>query len=71
MRTTVFLTLAVLMIGSHLVFAAEAVKAVATIGNAAISTGELDTAIGARLFRLRTDDTTSAAPCSRTSSPRN
>jgi len=50
------MTLAVLMVGALSMSAAEAVKPVATIGNAAISMGELDTAIGARLIRLRTDE---------------
>ncbi len=56
MRPTVSITLVVLMIGALSLSAAEAVKPVATIGNAAISMGELDTAIGARLIRLRTDE---------------
>jgi len=56
MRTTVSMTLAMLMIGALSLSAAEVVKPVATIGNTAISLGELDTAIGPRLIRLRTDE---------------
>ena len=56
MRTTVSMTLAVLLVGALSLSAAEGVKPVATVGNAAISQNELDTAIGARLFRLRTDE---------------
>ncbi len=50
------MTLAMLMIGALSLSAAEVVKPVATIGNTAISLGELDTAIGPRLIRLRTDE---------------
>lgn len=56
MRTTVSMTLAVLMAGVLSMSAAEGVKPVATIGGAAISLSELDTAIGSRLIRLRTDE---------------
>jgi len=48
--------LAVLMIGTLSLSAADAVKPAATIGNTAISLSELDAAIGARLIRLRTDE---------------
>jgi len=48
--------LAVLMIGALSLSAAEAVKPAATIGNTVISTRDLDTEIGARLNRLRTDE---------------
>jgi protein-disulfide isomerase len=48
--------LAVLMIGALSLSAAEAVKPAATIGNTAISLSELDTAIGARLNRIRNDE---------------
>jgi protein-disulfide isomerase len=50
------MTLAVLMAGALSMSAAEGVKPVATIGGAAISMSELDTAIGSRLIRLRTDE---------------
>ncbi len=56
MRTTVSMTLAVLLVGALSLSAAEGVRPVATIGNAAISMGELDAAIGARVIRLRTDE---------------
>jgi protein-disulfide isomerase len=56
MKTTVSMTLAVLMIGVLAVSAAEPVKPAATIGNTAISLSDLDTEIGARLNRLRTDE---------------
>ncbi|HEV7485371.1 MAG TPA: thioredoxin domain-containing protein [Thermoanaerobaculia bacterium] len=56
MRTTVSMTLAVLMAGALSLSAAEGVKPVATIGGAAISLSELDTAVGSRLIRLRTDE---------------
>jgi len=48
--------LAVLMIGVLSLSAADAVKPAATIGNTAISLSELDTAIGARLNRIRNDE---------------
>jgi protein-disulfide isomerase len=50
------MTLAVLMAGALSLSAAEGVKPVATIGGAAISLSELDTAVGSRLIRLRTDE---------------
>ncbi|MEA2326512.1 MAG: hypothetical protein QOE68_1471 [Thermoanaerobaculia bacterium] len=50
------MTLAVLMAGALSMSAAEGVKPVATIGGAAISPSELDTAIGSRLIRLRTEE---------------
>jgi protein-disulfide isomerase len=56
MKTTVSMMLAVLMIGALSVSAADAVKPAATIGNTSISISELDTEIGARLNRLRTDE---------------
>lgn len=56
MRTTVSVTLAALIIGAVSLSAADAVKPAATIGATSISLSELDTAIGARLIRLRTDE---------------
>ena len=56
MRTTVSMTLAVLMIGALSLSAADAVKPAATIGTTAISLSELDAAIGARLNRIRNDE---------------
>jgi protein-disulfide isomerase len=56
MRTTVSTMLAVMLIGALSLSAADAVKPVATIGNTAISLSELDSTIGARLIRLRTDE---------------
>jgi len=56
MKTTVSMMLAVLMIGALSLSAADAVKPAATIGNTSISISELDTEIGARLNRLRTDE---------------
>jgi protein-disulfide isomerase len=50
------MTLAVLMAGALSMSAAEGVKPVATIGGAAISLSDLDTAVGSRLIRLRTDE---------------
>jgi protein-disulfide isomerase len=50
------MTLAVLMAGALSMSAAEGVKPVATIGGTAISLSELDTAVGSRLIRLRTDE---------------
>jgi protein-disulfide isomerase len=48
--------LAVLMIGALSLSAADAVTPAATIGGTSISLTELDTAVGARLNRLRTDE---------------
>jgi protein-disulfide isomerase len=56
MRTTVSMMLAVLMIGALSLSAADAVKPAATIGSTSISMSDLDTEIGARLNRLRTDE---------------
>jgi len=51
MKTTVSMTLAVLLIGVVAASAAEPVKPAATVGNVAISMSDLDAAIGARLNR--------------------
>lgn len=56
MRTTFSMMLAMLMIGALSLSAADSVKPAATIGATSISLTELDTAIGARLNRLRTDE---------------
>ena len=56
MKTTVSMTLAVLLIGVVAASAAEPVKPAATVGNVAISMIDLDAAIGARLNRIRTDE---------------
>jgi protein-disulfide isomerase len=56
MKTLVSVTLALLTVGALTASAADAVKPVATIGNTAISLSELDTAIGARLIRIHTDE---------------
>src|SRR5437588_39999 len=56
MKTTVSMTLAVLLIGVVAASAAEPVKPAATVGNVAISMSDLDAAIGARLNRIRTDE---------------
>jgi protein-disulfide isomerase len=50
------MTLAVLLIGVLSASAADAVKPAATVGDVTISMSELDTAIGARLNRIHTDE---------------
>jgi len=60
MRTTVSMTLCVLLAGALSLSAGETaqsqVQPPATIGNTPISASELETAIGSRLMRLRTDE---------------
>jgi protein-disulfide isomerase len=56
MRTTFSMMLAMLMIGALSLSAADAVKPAATIGATSISLAELDSTVGARLNRLRTDE---------------